>query len=317
MSNKFLYFKNLQAKLDEKRCQVMESSWEMFPQELRTFLKFLEGYNITKSIINTLQSLAENNDLSEYHFGGIGMGGGYPNLPTDENFKIAFYYKILSNIKEDSFDDVLCSSNVFLKGNGLEDNTRNFKEQVFLPFYRYIFEKVSDGDFLLYLLYRFKFNVEWFGKHKLYEIYKNNPKEDLLDIDLRRFLFNEGIDYPYSTPKTASGKPDIVLHVEEKPLPLEVKVFDPERGYGKERIISGFLQARRYTEDYAQHLGYLVIFNPSFTYLEIKSNSKLPSLTVGSKEIVGLVIDINPDRPTASRDRKVERVIINNEDLIT
>lgn len=316
MSNKFSYFKNLQAKLDERRCQIMESSWKLFPQELKFFIKFLENQTLTKTIIYTLGSMIEKNDFSGYHFGGRGLGGGHPDLPTDEDLKTAFYFKILNGIDENSFVGILSSSNVFMAGGSkLEDFTQNFKEQIFLPFYRYIFDKVSDGDFLLYLLYRFKFNIEWFDKQRLYEIYQNNSKEEILDIELRKFLFTEGIDYPYSTPKTASGRPDIVLHVEEKPLPLEVKVFDPERGYGKERIIKGFYQAKRYADDYAQHLGYLAIFNPSLTYLELKGNTTLPSLAVGSKEIIGLVIDINPNRPTASKETKIDREVVTDEDL--
>lgn len=313
MSNKFPYFKNLQAKLDERRCQIMESSWRLFPQELKFFIKFLKNQPLTKTIINTLGSMIEKNDFSGYHFGGSGLGGYRPNLPIDEDLKIAFYFKTLDGIDENSFDDILCS---FMAGSSkLEDSTQNFKEQIFLPFYRYIFDKVSDGDFLLYLLYRFKFNIEWFDKQRLWEIYQNNYKEELLDIELRKFLFTEGIDYPYSAPKTASGKPDIVLHVEEKPLPLEVKVFAPERGYRKEHIIKGFYQAKRYADDYAQHLGYLAIFNPSLTYLELKGNTTLPSLAVGSKEIIGLVIDINPNRPTASKEAKIDKEVITDEDL--
>lgn len=316
MSNKFLYFKNLQSKLDERRYQIMGASYELFPTEIKIFLDFLRTQSITKSIVDTLQTSIEASDFSQFHFGGRGLGGGYPVLPTDEDKIIAFYYKILKEIKDANSLITISSSNVFSKSSRkYEDQTHIFKEQVFLPFYRYIFEKVSDGDFLLYLLYRFKFNVEWFDKCRFYEIYQNNPKEELLDAELRRFLFNEGIDYPYSTPKTASGRPDIVLHVEEKPLPLEIKIFDPERSYSKGHISAGFSQAKRYADDYAQHLGYLVIFNPSYTYLEVQGNTTLPSITVGSKEIAGLVIDINPNRATASKETKIAREIITNEDL--
>ena len=83
MSNKFPYFKNLQAKLDERRCQIMESSWELFPQELKFFIKFLENQNLTKVTIDILRTIIEKNDFSEFHFGGTGLAGAIPiYLPT-------------------------------------------------------------------------------------------------------------------------------------------------------------------------------------------------------------------------------------------
>ena len=135
MSNKFPYFKNLQIKLAERRCQIMESSWQLFPQELKIFIKFLENQTLTKTIIYTLGSMIEKNDFSGYHFGGRGLGGGRPNLPIDEDLKIAFYFKTLKEIEDDSFVGIL-HSNVFAAGgNKIEDSTQNFKEQIFLPFY--------------------------------------------------------------------------------------------------------------------------------------------------------------------------------------
>ena len=109
MSNKFPYFKNLQAKLDERRCQIMESSWQLFPQELKFFIKYLENQTLTKTIIYTLGSMIEKNDFSGYHFGGRGLGGGHPDLPTDEDLKTAFYFKILNGIDENSFVGILYS----------------------------------------------------------------------------------------------------------------------------------------------------------------------------------------------------------------
>jgi len=317
MSNKFPYFKHLQAKLDNRRCRIMNSTWEMFPYELKSFLDFLNSVPITKTILDELDTVIKQTDFSEYNFGGRGIGGSSPKLPEDEKKRVAFYYKTLKEIKKESDLVQITYANVFSQGsNSISDSVQGFKEQVFIPFYDYIFERVSDGDFLLYLLVRFKIKSEFFDKKNLFNIYKHSGREEDLDKELRRFLFIEGIDYPYSKPKAPSGEADIVLEIEENPVPLEVKIFDPEKSYNKKRIIDGANQVKRYADDYNYPMGYLVIFNPSNKYLEVSSSYHPPILSIGSKEVAFIIIDINPSRPTASKEKILTREYLTQDDFI-
>lgn len=316
MSNKAIYFKNLESKLDDRRCRIMATAWQIFHIELKTFIDFLESITITKAIVNELNRIANDEDFSKYNFGGSGLGGHQVNLPQEEKTRMAFFYEVITKIKDQNLLLQTTRANIFSGGSThISDSVQGFKDQVFLPLYSYIFERVSDGDFLLYLLLRFKFNVEWFSKQTYFKIYEDSMKENTLDAELREFLFNEGIDYPFSTPLTASGRPDMVFHVEEKPIPLEVKIFDPDRGYNKSRIIDGIIQAKRYTDDYNQAIGYIVVFNPSAKSIEVRSDQHPPFLNIGSKQIIIIVIDINADRPTASKEKCSERVIIMQEDI--
>lgn len=320
MSNKFPYFKHLHSNLVERKNQVMRADRGLFAIELNNFLGFLKINSITKSILDELEAMIKNEDLSEYHLGGRKAGEGYfPEVPDDESLQVAFYYRKLKDIASLGKDQVY----KYLRKTYFSDETGQpqdwglpaFKENVFLAFYRHVLEKAGNGDFLLYLLYRFKLLAEWFERDMLFEIYDKDKSEDELDKHLRKFLFQEGIDYPYSKPSIPSGEPDLVLHVEERPLPLEIKVFDPSRKYNKARIIGGFNQANRYVEDYNTHLGYLVVFNASDSYLKIESSNRPPSLKVGSNEIFVIVVDINPDRPSASRERHPSIEIISQDDL--
>jgi hypothetical protein len=115
--------------------------------------------------------------------------------------------------------------------------------------------------------------TEWFTRKALLYDYKSADKnyEELLEEDLRLFLFDQGIDYPFSTPKSASGRADIVSLINtEDPLVLEIKIYDSAKGYKKERIQSGFAQIVKYAQDYHKETGYLVIFNMDNLEIEIE-----------------------------------------------
>jgi len=60
---------------------------------------------------------------------------------------------------------------------------------------------------------------------------------------LRRFLFEQGIDYPFSQPRSASGQSDVVAMVDEDdPLICEVKLYNG-RNSSKRYVAKGVQQA--------------------------------------------------------------------------
>jgi hypothetical protein len=60
-----------------------------------------------------------------------------------------------------------------------------------------------------YVLERYVRRVEWFDRKELHERAMQDPRkaEEVYDTDLRRFLFGEGINMPFSRAKSASGRP--------------------------------------------------------------------------------------------------------------
>jgi len=112
--------------------------------------------------------------------------------------------------------------------------TREALKEFFEPVYVYITEKVGSMDLLQYLLLRFKFKSEWFKKQDLYDSCCRDTTrgEETLDKALRSYLFDQGIDFPFSKPKSPSGEVDIISLIKQEPIPLEVKVFD---GDGRNR----------------------------------------------------------------------------------
>ena len=82
-------------------------------------------------------------------------------------------------------------------------------------------------DALLYLIIKAKAYSEWYKKEELFNVYNSDtPRGEYnLDKKLREFLFESGIDYPYSTPRSPEGEADIIAVIKERPIPLELKIF--------------------------------------------------------------------------------------------
>jgi hypothetical protein len=114
---------------------------------------------------------------------------------------------------------------------------------------------------MLYLLWRYKLWAEWFEAERLRRVYGSSGEEGL-DLDLRRFLFESGIDYPFSQPRSPGGRADVVASLEtDDPLVLEIKVWDSEKGYRENRVRDGLRQVVDYTDRYGKDVGYVVVFN--------------------------------------------------------
>ena len=117
-------------------------------------------------------------------------------------------------------------------------------------------------------------------------------------------------------PSALCGKAEVVaLLGTEDPLVLEIKVSDPVFGRNRANIRQGFRQVVRYASDFNESVGYLVVFNASDNLLvlpsEASSRGEFPSRVIyGGKTYFLIVIDIRPDRASASKDKPSGRVEI-------
>ena len=203
-----------------------------------------------------------------------------------------------------------------------EENLQAFLGRVITPIVNYLHESLDDVNTLLYLLEKYKLRVEWFIKDALKEKYRNAPNkqyEQVFEDDIRLYLFDQGIDFPFSTPKSASGRADVVSLVNtEDPLVMEIKVIDSDKKYGKERIQSGFTQIVKYANDYHKNVGYLVVFNLDNVEIEIEnkeSDSKFPNRVMfNGKAYYIIVINLNYDI-SASKQKDLKKITITLEDL--
>ncbi len=111
---------------------------------------------------------------------------------------------------------------------------------------------------VLYLLEKYKRRVEWFHHDELLTRLRADSRqsEDAVEAHLREYLFDQGIDYPFSQPRSPGGRVDVAADIgEERPLILELKLFDLARSYGKRYLRKGFRQIQTYADDYGQSVG--------------------------------------------------------------
>lgn len=148
--------------------------------------------------------------------------------------------------------------------NDFEATKSEIIDNYIAPITNYFHDKLDKSNSTIFLLEKYKKRTEWFTKKELTKLYSSASKsyEQIFEDDLRLFLFDQGIEYPFSTPQSVSGRADIIGEIETNdPLIIEIKIFDRERGYGKDRIKEGFAQIVKYAQDYNKDVGYLVIFN--------------------------------------------------------
>jgi hypothetical protein len=83
-----------------------------------------------------------------------------------------------------------------------------------------------------------------------YENYTANGETNLYDRHLRRFLFREGINMPFSQARSPSGDSDVLAHLEtEDPLVSELTLFDAA-SKSKRYVAGGLHQVHQYAQDY-------------------------------------------------------------------
>src|SRR5690606_2741758 len=142
------------------------------------------------------------------------------------------------------------------------------------PLFNYLTDRVGAESSVLYMLERYVRRLEWFDRQDLYEraMADGQKTEETYDNDLRRFLFSEGINMPFSQARSASGESDVLSDLDsDDPLVCELKVFDAA-SRGKRHVASGVHQAIQYANDYGKSVAYLVIVNISGRPLELPTD---------------------------------------------
>jgi hypothetical protein len=187
------------------------------------------------------------------------------------------------------------------------DNWREFTERVLQPLFDYLTERVGAESSVLYVLERYVRRVEWFDRQGLYDRAMANSQkaEEVYDTDLRRFLFSEGINMPFSQAKSASGLSDVISELDtDDPLVCELKIFDGD-SRGKRHLGTGVNQAIEYTTDYGKHSAYLVVINLSGRQLTLPSDGE-PKIWPPYIDVARVRVHLVPVRalPTASASRR-------------
>jgi len=198
---------------------------------------------------------------------------------------------------------------------------REFTERVVTPLFDFLGERIGDESSVLYLLERFVRRVEWFDRGLLYDRYSEDTQkgEQVYDKYLRRFLFDQGLNMPFSQPRSASGLSDVLGELDtDDPLVCEVKLFDADN-HGKRELATGVNQVVSYAHDYGKAVGYLAIINLSGRPLELPhdAESKVwpPFIEVGGIRVYLIAVRALPTA-TASKLGKANPVTVTRDELV-
>jgi hypothetical protein len=143
--------------------------------------------------------------------------------------------------------------------------------------------------------------------------------EQVYEADLRRFLFSEGINMPFSQARSASGLSDVLTDLDtDDPLVCEMKIYDADNR-GKRHLASGINQALQYASDHSKQVAYLVIINLSGRPLTLPSEDdpKIwpPRISVAGVRVYLIAVRALPTA-SASKQGRPAPVNVTYDDLV-
>lgn len=318
-----MYYNNsLRAELQEWKNRLTNSSYTQFGFQFKFLFDKIEQNKLLNSILNeaclkhsyndlTLEVILRNSDI---HSNKIAF--------ETEIHQVAYCYQFLKYcIKK--YQNYNLHKYVLFQGDSYEATRQFIIDDYITPILNYLHDSLYKSNSIIYLLEKYKRRTEWFTKNELLNIYNNASKsyEEIFEHDLRLFLFDHGIDYPFSTPKSSAGKrADIVGSIDtDDPIIIEVKIIDKNKKYGKNRIKDGFKQILKYTNDYNKDFGYLVIFNVDNSELNFNfsdPNKFFPPMKIiNNKTLFFITINLSLDY-NASSSGKDEIIEISDDYLL-
>lgn len=313
--------RDLRYRFQQRRDTILKSDFHSVKANIHYLFSFINGNPLLKCISDELASHENLISTPESWLGAGGARnrGSIPTFDSDVLFA-CFCQSMLKLLLQTSDGGLGIINEVSLKGD-LAEQVDDFNEKYLMPFHQHIDERIDDFNSTLYLLQKYKYACEWFERDRLYSQYKGDESrgEANLDNDLRRFLFLQGIDYPFSSPLSASGRADVIAELDtDNPLVLEIKIFDLDKGYDKAYIRKGFRQAYDYANDYNEPVGYLFVFKTCEQDLivNLKESGMPRKVIFGDKTIFIIQSDIFAHDKSASERKKLDPYVI-DEDYLT
>jgi hypothetical protein len=303
---------DLRVRLRDRRNRLYKTGYHDFGNELDRFLAWMESTAYIAAILREIETAAVDYDAWREK----ARTNQSVSLPAAEIERAHICLEICRHGDTYVLMRGLSSSNRF------DDTNRESVEALVDPLVNFIEDRIDDGNAILALLLRYRRRAEWFDQARLHEAAKADTakSEDALDADLRRFLLDSGIDFPFSQPESPSGKADVVAGLGgDDPLALEIKLFDPSASKDRVYVRKGFSQAYSYASDYGLPAGYLVVFNLHEDPLVFETGSpagQVPAVRVGEKTIFLIPIRTSPGTPSASRRTKATRHVIDEAYLL-
>jgi hypothetical protein len=313
------YERNLQAQLRERYRQLFKASFVTYKREMEYFRKFILSVPALAAIVAAIQRsepdldpdkwYAENFKFKEYDF------------PESEIGRAKFVWRIIERIASGELEAFQISHVFPERTSSYNDGIRLVTEQLIEPFVNFLEFRIGTESDILYLLDKVKRRIEFFDKERLYREHtaSEGHREEVYDRYVRQFLFDQGVDYPFSQPRSASGEADIVSGLEtDDPLVSEIKLYDGD-SYGVAYLAQGFNQAVQYAQDYGKTSAYLLIINLSDQNLHMPSDEDVqiwpPRLHTAGVTVYIVVVRAKPLSSASQRGKQTTKQV-SRDDLI-
>lgn len=304
---------NLQSQLTDWLNRVYNSNSENINNNYRFFFDHLKNIPLIQSVLQSAIDKSPVTDEQMEEYRSLFSSRIYRNVEGSQEHQTAVLYKFHLFLLERK---VKMESLMRGYGSDFKEGKNRFLDLYVRPIINYLIDQINESNSVLYLLEKYKIRTEWFLHKDLLGKYNEAKKsyEQIFEDDLRLYLFDQGINNPFSQPKSSSGRADIVGLIDTKdPLILEIKIYDSGRNYKKDRIIDGFSAIVQYSHDYNKNIGYLVIFNLDNIEIEISSedadNTFPNKVNFNNKIYYILIINLNFGTPASKvGNLKVEKI---------
>jgi hypothetical protein len=309
---------DLQVAVRERYRRCLTQGFRDLPHETRLVRNWILAQSSLRAILDQAKTVEPDLDPDAWLNGFTARTFNWPS--TTEGGRATLAWALMEAVADNPDEDraAINFAHGMSSGGNLNDAARALVERVYQPLFDYFDEQIAAESSVLYMLDRFVRTIEWFDRADLYAAYQANTQqgEAVYDRALRKFLFGEGINMPFSQTKSASGLSDVLSDLEsENPLICEVKLYLDD----KRTLAGGVHQALLYAGDHGRSSAYLVIFNLSGRPLNLPSDGDAQSSTkyidVGGVRVFLLPIRALPPEATASKAGKPRPIKVSREDL--
>ncbi len=300
-------------RLQERTNNLYSAPSGSLGSRLQHFVAWLDADPFFRTTLGTLPIPDLDGDTwLQQHLGRFSV-----DFPANEDEAVGCCWLVTRRIAEDAGAGtrMYMATHEFSEVHNTASGQRAFLDTFVEPIVVWLRDRILTDDHVLHSLQRYAREAAWFRRVELRESYGKDTGvgEATLDRDLRRHLLREGIDFPFSQAHGPSGIPDIVVPDDEaEPLPLEVKVFDPDMSRDKAHVRSGFVQAIEYAHDYRRADAYLAVFDLTTDGLSVHGDdpkSSLPTVRSSGVTVFIVVIPIGETQAASGR-KKVKRTTL-------
>lgn len=309
----------LRYKLQKRVRRLNSSEHQVFHYVLKQFWGFIHSQPLLVGVMAHLETTMHHiNDKIEPIFS---QNSGIVFEEELEN--AAACYFVLKRCSESTNDQIEVDVGLCYNSAGdLNNILETFKDIFVDPFYDYLDEHLDESRAVLALILKYKKRCEWFKREELLNVWreKTTQGEKLLALNMYEFLFQQGLDF-YIEPASVSGEVDLISsQIGEERLLADAKVYNPEKGKGKDYVLRGYNQLYTYAIDYNEPVGYLVIFNTSkdnLCFAVSETHHHTPFISYNNKTIFFVVIDLFDWEVPASKRGKFRGTEITEKDLLS